>query len=177
MARLLLILPSATYRAPDFIAAAQALGVAVTVASDRAAAMSRAMGERTLTIRTSDPQAAAEAIVARAHDTPFAAIVGVDDQGVMAAALAAERLGLAHNPPHAVARIAAHGGHAELVAIEGAIAYLRLGGGCVGCGMATVTLSQGIEVAITDAVAEIEAIVDVTDHASGRNPYFEPAKK
>jgi Fe/S biogenesis protein NfuA len=73
--------------------------------------------------------------------------------------------------------IAAHGGHAELVAIEGAIAYLRLGGGCVGCGMATVTLSQGIEVAITEAVAEIEAIIDVTDHASGRNPYFEPAKK
>jgi Fe/S biogenesis protein NfuA len=73
--------------------------------------------------------------------------------------------------------IAAHGGHAELVAIEGAIAYLRLGGGCVGCGMATVTLSQGIEVAITEAVPEIEEIVDVTDHASGRNPYFEPAKK
>ena len=73
--------------------------------------------------------------------------------------------------------IAAHGGHAELVAIDGAIAYLRLGGGCQGCGMATVTLSQGIEVAITEAVPEIEAIVDVTDHASGRNPYFEPAKK
>jgi len=73
--------------------------------------------------------------------------------------------------------IAAHGGHAELVAIEGATAYLRLGGGCVGCGMATVTLSQGIEVAITEAVPEIDAIIDVTDHASGRNPYFEPAKK
>jgi len=102
--RLLLILPSATYRAPEFIAAARELGVAVTVASDRAAAMSAAMGERTLTLRSSDPQAAAEAIIARAQDTPFAAIVGVDDQGVMAAALAAERLGLAHNPPHAVAR-------------------------------------------------------------------------
>jgi Fe/S biogenesis protein NfuA len=73
--------------------------------------------------------------------------------------------------------IAAHGGHAELVAVEGATAYLRLGGGCQGCGMATVTLSQGIEVAITEAVPEIAAIVDVTDHASGRNPYFEPAKK
>ena len=104
MARLLLILPSATYRAPDFIAAARELGVAVTVASDRAAAMSAAMGERALTLRTSDPEAAAQAIVARARDTPFAAIVGVDDQGVMAAALAAERLGLAHNPPSAVAR-------------------------------------------------------------------------
>ena len=73
--------------------------------------------------------------------------------------------------------IAAHGGHAELVAVEGATAYLRLGGGCQGCGMATVTLSQGIEVAITEAVPQIDAIVDVTDHASGRNPYFEPAKK
>jgi biotin carboxylase len=104
MVRLLLILPSATYRAPDFMAAARELGVAVTVASDRAAAMSTAMGERTLTLRSSDPRAAADAIIARAGDTPFAAIVGVDDQGLMAAALAAERLGLAHNPPLAVAR-------------------------------------------------------------------------
>jgi Fe/S biogenesis protein NfuA len=73
--------------------------------------------------------------------------------------------------------IAAHGGHAELAGVEGETAYLRLGGGCQGCGMATVTLSQGIEVAITQAVPEIERVVDVTDHASGRNPYFEPAKK
>jgi Fe/S biogenesis protein NfuA len=73
--------------------------------------------------------------------------------------------------------IASHGGHAELVAIEGATAYLRLGGGCQGCGMATVTLSQGIEVAITQTVPEIDRVVDVTDHASGTNPYFEQAKK
>jgi Fe/S biogenesis protein NfuA len=73
--------------------------------------------------------------------------------------------------------IAAHGGQAELVAVEDDAAYVRLGGGCVGCGMATVTLSQGIEVAITDAVPEIHRVVDVTDHASGTNPYYEPAKK
>jgi Fe/S biogenesis protein NfuA len=73
--------------------------------------------------------------------------------------------------------IASHGGHAELAGIEGSTAYLRLGGGCVGCGMATVTLSQGIEVAITQAVPEIDRVVDVTDHASGTNPYFEQAKK
>jgi len=73
--------------------------------------------------------------------------------------------------------IASHGGHAELAGIEGATAYLRLGGGCQGCGMATVTLSQGIEVAITQAVSEIDRVVDVTDHATGTNPYFEPAKK
>jgi Fe/S biogenesis protein NfuA len=73
--------------------------------------------------------------------------------------------------------IAAHGGHAQLVAVEAPVAYLRLSGGCQGCGMAQVTLSQGIEVAITDAVPEITSIVDVTDHAGGTNPYFESAKK
>jgi biotin carboxylase len=101
---LLLILPSATYRAPDFLAAARELEVAVTVASDRAAAMSAAMGNRALTLHSSDAREAAATIVARARETPFAAIVGVDDQGVMAAALASERLGLPHNPPLAVER-------------------------------------------------------------------------
>jgi Fe/S biogenesis protein NfuA len=73
--------------------------------------------------------------------------------------------------------IAMHGGSAELVAVEDSTAYVRLGGGCVGCGMATVTLSQGIEVAIKEAVPEVAEVVDVTDHASGTNPYYEPAKK
>lgn len=73
--------------------------------------------------------------------------------------------------------IASHGGRADLVAVEDSIAYLRLSGGCQGCGMASVTLSQGIEVAILDNVAEITEVVDVTDHASGANPYFESAKK
>jgi Fe/S biogenesis protein NfuA len=73
--------------------------------------------------------------------------------------------------------IAAHGGYAELVAVEGSIAYLRLSGGCQGCGLAAVTLSQGIEVAILDNVPEISEVVDVTDHASGANPYYEAAKK
>jgi Fe/S biogenesis protein NfuA len=73
--------------------------------------------------------------------------------------------------------IAAHGGRADLVAVEADTAYLRLSGGCAGCGLAAVTLSQGIEVAIRDSVPEIVNIVDVTDHASGTNPYYEPAKK
>ena len=104
MDRLLLVLPSSTYRAQDFLSAARDLGVAVTVASERRATMSAAMGERALTVRLSDPARAAEQIAERARETPFAAIVGVDDQGVMAAALGAQRLGLAHNPPAAVAR-------------------------------------------------------------------------
>lgn len=73
--------------------------------------------------------------------------------------------------------IAAHGGQAQLVAVEGDTAYLRLSGGCQGCGMASVTLSQGIEVALRESVPEITRVVDTTDHASGTNPYFEPAKK
>ncbi|MGH2683897.1 MAG: NifU family protein, partial [Actinomycetota bacterium] len=69
-------------------------------------------------------------------------------------------------------------GRAELVAVEDdSVAYLRLMGGCVGCGMAAVTLSQGIEVALRESVPEIERVVDVTDHASGTNPYYEAAKK
>ncbi len=70
--------------------------------------------------------------------------------------------------------IASHGGHAELVAVEGDSAFLRLGGGCVGCGMVAVTLKQGVESAIRAGVPEITRVVDVTDHASGTNPYYEP---
>ena len=73
--------------------------------------------------------------------------------------------------------IAAHGGAAELVAVEDDVAYLRLSGGCQGCGLASVTLTQGIEVAIREAVPEVVRVADVTDHASGSNPYFEAAKK
>ena len=73
--------------------------------------------------------------------------------------------------------IAGHGGRADLVAVEDGAAYLRLSGGCQGCGMATVTLGQGIEVAIKDNVPEVGQVIDVTDHAAGTNPYFESAKK
>ena len=73
--------------------------------------------------------------------------------------------------------IASHGGFAELVAFEDGTAYLRLGGGCQGCGLASVTLSQGIETALKDAIPEVLAVIDVTDHASGQNPYYESAKK
>ncbi|MEA2307971.1 MAG: Fe/S biosis protein NfuA [Thermoleophilaceae bacterium] len=71
--------------------------------------------------------------------------------------------------------IAMHGGMAQLVGVEGDTAFVRLGGGCQGCGMAGVTLDQGIESAIVGAVPEVSRVVDVTDHASGENPYYEPA--
>jgi Fe/S biogenesis protein NfuA len=70
--------------------------------------------------------------------------------------------------------IASHGGSAELVAVEDGSAFLRLGGGCVGCGMVAATLKQGVESAIRAGVPEITRVVDVTDHASGTNPYYQP---
>jgi len=72
--------------------------------------------------------------------------------------------------------VAAHGGAVQLLEVKDQVAYIELGGGCVGCGMVDVTLKQGIEVAIKEAVPEILAVVDTTDHASGTNPYFQPDK-
>jgi Fe/S biogenesis protein NfuA len=71
--------------------------------------------------------------------------------------------------------IDSHGGSARLVAVEGDTVYLSLGGGCQGCGMAQVTLRQGIEASIKEAIPEVKNVVDVTDHAAGANPYYEPA--
>jgi Fe/S biogenesis protein NfuA len=73
--------------------------------------------------------------------------------------------------------IAMHGGKADLVAVEDGTVFVQLSGGCQGCGLATVTLSQGIEVSLKEAVPEVERVVDTTDHAQGSNPYYQPAKK
>jgi Fe/S biogenesis protein NfuA len=68
--------------------------------------------------------------------------------------------------------IAAHRGSCEVVGVESDAVLVRLGGGCTGCGMAAVTLRQGIEAAIRSSVPEIARVVDVTDHTSGTNPYY-----
>ena len=72
--------------------------------------------------------------------------------------------------------VAMHGGHVTLLDVKDDTAYIALGGGCQGCGMADVTLKQGIEVLIKQAVPEIKQIVDTTDHAGGTNPFFQPSK-
>lgn len=72
--------------------------------------------------------------------------------------------------------VAAHGGYITLVDVKEEIAYIRLGGGCQGCGMSNVTLKQGVVVAIKKAIPEIKDVVDVTDHAGGTNPYYTPGK-
>ncbi len=77
---------------------------------------------------------------------------------------------------HVNPAISAHGGHVRLVGVEGEVAYVEMSGGCQGCGLAGVTLSQGIAVTVTDAVEEIREVVDVTDHVLGTRPYFEPGR-
>ena len=72
--------------------------------------------------------------------------------------------------------VASHGGSVALIDVKENVVYVELGGGCQGCGMANVTLKQGIEVAIKEAVPEITAVLDVTEHADGTNPYYQPSK-
>jgi Fe/S biogenesis protein NfuA len=69
--------------------------------------------------------------------------------------------------------VGSHGGMVSLVDVKDGTAYLRLGGGCQGCAAVDVTLRHGVEQAIRSAVPEIHAIVDVTDHEAGTNPYYQ----
>jgi Fe/S biogenesis protein NfuA len=72
--------------------------------------------------------------------------------------------------------VAAHGGNVELLDVKDGTVFVRLGGGCQGCGMVDVTLRQGIEALIREEIPEIQQVVDTTDHAAGSNPYYQPAK-
>jgi Fe/S biogenesis protein NfuA len=71
--------------------------------------------------------------------------------------------------------VAGHGGYVSLVDVKDDIAYVRLGGGCHGCGMADVTLKQGVVVMIKKAVPAVKEVFDITDHANGTNPYYQPS--
>jgi len=68
--------------------------------------------------------------------------------------------------------VASHGGHVDLVGVDGGNAMISFGGGCQGCGMVDVTLKEGIEVMITEEVPEITAVIDMTDHEAGTNPFY-----
>ena len=103
MPRILLLLPTATYRAADFVTAAARLGVDVVVGSEHRQALAGPMGDRAVVVPLAGGDAALDAIAALHDRTPLDAVLAVDDQGVVVAATAAQRLGLRHNPPNAVA--------------------------------------------------------------------------
>ncbi len=68
--------------------------------------------------------------------------------------------------------IASHGGVITLVGVQDTEIYLEMGGGCQGCAMSRMTLRQGVERMVRQAVPEVSVIHDVTDHESGENPFF-----
>lgn len=72
--------------------------------------------------------------------------------------------------------VAGHGGWVDLLDVKDNMVYLRLGGGCQGCGMVNVTLKQGIEATLREEIPQIAGVVDQTDHQGGNNPYYQPAK-
>lgn len=71
-------------------------------------------------------------------------------------------------------QIAAHGGYVTVVDVQNKDIWVKMGGGCQGCGSAAATMTQGVERMIRDAIPEIGAIIDATDHAAGANPYYAP---
>ena len=68
--------------------------------------------------------------------------------------------------------IAIHGGHVTLLDVKDSQAFVSMGGGCQGCGLASVTLRQGVERMITEAIPSIQGVVDTTDHSLGLNPFY-----
>ena len=68
--------------------------------------------------------------------------------------------------------VGGHGGMVSLIDVRDGTAYMRFGGGCQGCAAVDVTLRAGVEAALREAVPEISAVVDVTDHAAGENHYY-----
>jgi len=101
---------------------------------------------------------------------PAAAAGGLDDDALYDRV--AELFDSQVNP-----MVARHGGRVELIDVQDAVVMLRMAGGCQGCGMADVTLRQGIEAMLQQTVPEVKGIVDITDHTAGTNPYFAAAKK
>jgi Fe/S biogenesis protein NfuA len=73
---------------------------------------------------------------------------------------------------HVNPSVAAHGGRVALVDVQGDRVFVRFGGGCQGCGMASVTLKDGVVATLTSRIPEISEVVDATDHAAGETPYY-----
>lgn len=72
-------------------------------------------------------------------------------------------------------KIAAHSGHITLHGIKDGVVYLEMGGSCQGCGMAAMTLRQGVETQIREHFPDFLEIVDVTNHDEGKNPFYQRA--
>lgn len=101
--RIVLVLPTATYRAEAFLEAAAELDAEVIVATEEAPPLASTMESRLVVVDLTDAEGSARRVAAAGDRTPIDAVVGVDDQGVLIAAHAGDLLDLPHNPPDAVA--------------------------------------------------------------------------
>lgn len=72
--------------------------------------------------------------------------------------------------------LAGHGGFAEAIELKDDQLFIRVGGGCQGCGMANATIKQGIQGLVQRMFPDIKDVIDVTDHGVGTNPYFQHGK-
>ncbi len=109
------------------------------------------------------------ALVAHEARANVSASPGDDDE---AFAIIEEAFNTQINPA-----VAEHGGKIELIDVQDMTVVVRMMGGCQGCGMANVTLRQGIEETLKRQLPGIKGIKDITDHASGTDPYFQSEKK
>ncbi len=68
--------------------------------------------------------------------------------------------------------LASHGGMVSLIEINDNVAILQFGGGCQGCGMVDMTLKDGVERTLLDAIPDLKGVRDVTDHSVRENAYY-----
>ena len=68
--------------------------------------------------------------------------------------------------------LASHGGFVALLDYKDDTAFIAFGGGCQGCGQVDVTLKDGVEVSIREALPQVKQVIDTTNHDSGQNPYY-----
>ena len=68
--------------------------------------------------------------------------------------------------------VASHGGNVTLIDVVEGEAIVEFGGGCQGCSAVDVTLKHGVETMLMEKIPEIVAVVDITDHAAGTNPFY-----
>jgi Fe/S biogenesis protein NfuA len=70
--------------------------------------------------------------------------------------------------------VASHGGRISLMDYQDGTVFVKMSGGCQGCGQASATLKQGVEKLLRERIPSITEVLDTTDHAGGRNPYYAP---
>lgn len=179
MTRIVVILPSSTYRAGEFVKAGAELGVELIVASEGEPPID--MGDRYLQIDCSDPDAAAARIVALGDNSPIDGVVAADDTGVVVAAIAGQKLGLPANDPDAARatrdkaimrrrlesgevpqpRWATVGSADDAVAVAGSIGYpLVIKPLMLSAGQGVIRVDQPED--LTDSVLRAKAIIRST---------------